>query len=199
MKKSILAAGVAALAVITAGAALAQQAPRGPHADADRDGRVSRAEFIDGRIARLTAVDANRDGVVSVEERQSGIDTRRNQRASSRFEALDKNGDGAISREEFTAREPRADRGPRAGRGERAGRPERRGQRADLRAGRGERGPVTIADVQARLATRFDRIDTNRDGFITADERAQARQALRAERQERRAARQASRPAPASE
>jgi hypothetical protein len=215
MRKSILAAGVAALAVLTAGAALAQSAPqagqhRAARGDADGDGRISRAEFVDARVARLTAIDANRDGSISAEERQSGIDTRRNQRASHRFEMLDKNGDGSISREEFTAqREPR---GERMGRGERAGRHERRGQRAGFRGGRGHgewgpraeaRSPLTIADVQTRLTTQFDRIDTNRDGFITAEERTAARQSMRAERQERRAARQAARQAspsaPASE
>lgn len=209
MRKSILAAGVAALAVLTTGAAIAQQqAPqpgqhRAARGDTDGDGRVSRAEFVDARVARLTAIDANRDGSITAEERQSGIDTRRNQRASHRFETLDKDGNGSISREEFTAqREARADRG------ERAGRHERRGHRAGFRGGRGHgewgprgeaRGPLTIANVQTRLTTQFDRVDTNRDGFITAEERTAARQAMRTERQERRAARQASPSTAASE
>ncbi|WGM32122.1 EF-hand domain-containing protein [Brevundimonas sp. NIBR11] len=213
MKKTILAAGVAALAVLTAGSALAQQAPRGPRVDADRDGQVTRAEFVDARLARLTAIDANRDGSVSAEERQSGRDTRRNQRVSARFETLDKNGDGAISREEFTApREARAD-GARQGRGHRMQGPRgHRGQWAGMRghrgqgAQRGEAPAVSIADVRTRLTTRFDRVDTNRDGVISAEERTAARQAMREQRGERRAermahraARQASPSAPASE
>ena len=197
MKKSTLAAGVAVLAVLTAGAAMAQHAQtRGARGDADGDGRISRAEFVDGRLARLTAVDANRDGSISAEERQSGIDTRRNQRVSARFETLDKDGNGAVSREEFTAREPRGDRAEHAGRGGRG----HGGDRGDAAEAR---GPMAIADGQARLTTRFDRVDTNRDGFITAEERTAARQTMREHRGERRAermaGRQASPSAPASE
>lgn len=203
MKKTILAAGVAALAVLTAGSALAQQAPRG--ARADGDGRVSRAEFVDGRLARLTAIDANRDGSISAEERQSGIDTRRNQRVSARFEALDKDGNGSVSREEFTAaREMRGDRAEHAGRGGRHGMG-RGGHRRGGEWGQGAqaRGPLAIAEVRTRLTTQFDRVDTNHDGFITAEERTAARQAMREHRGERRAERmarrQASPSAPASE
>jgi hypothetical protein len=204
MKKSTLAAGAAAvLAILTASAAMAQQAPtRGARGDTDGDGRISRAEFVDGRIARLTAIDANRDGSVSLEERQSGRDTRRNQRVSARFETLDKDGDGAVSREEFTA--TRDMRGVRNGmRGHRGG---WGGHRNHGRQGAETRGPMTIAAVETRLSTRFDRVDANHDGYITAEERTVARQAMREQRHERRAgrmahraARQASPSAPASE
>ena len=211
MRKSTLAAGAAVvLAALTAGVALAQQAPtRAARGDTDGDGRISRAEFVDGRVARLTAVDANRDGSVSAEERQSGIDTRRNQRVSARFETLDKNGDGSLSREEFTAREPRGDRAQHAGRGGRDGmgrgghRGGGRGHGGERGQGAEARGPLVIADVSARMATQFDRMDANRDGFITADERTAARQSMRDQRGERRAERmahrQASPSAPASE
>ena len=210
MRKSTLAASAAAvLAVLTAGSALAQQAPRAARADVDGDGRVSRAEFVDGRIARLTAIDANRDGSITVEERRSGIDTRRNQRVSARFEALDTDGNGAVSRDEFIA--AREMRGDRADRGARHG---MRGHRGGWRGGRGHGGgagrqgaeapgPLAIANVQTRLTTQFDRVDADHDGFITPAERVTARQAMRAhrqsQRQERRAARQASPSAPASE
>lgn len=207
MKTSILTAGAAiALALVTAGAATAQTADRPGRGDADGDGRVSRAEFVDGRIAHLTAIDANRDGSISAEERQSGVDTRRNQRASARFEALDKDGNGAISREEFTtAREGRGDRMERGGRhGMRQ--QGHRGPRGGWgRGGRGHggewgpnaeaRGPLNIAEVQTRLTTQFDRVDADRDGYITAEERTAARQAGREQRQERRAERMARRAA----
>lgn len=215
MKKSTLAIGVAALAVLTAGSAMAQQAPRGARADADGDGRISRAEFVDGRIARLTALDTNRDGSISVEERRAARQAHRAERVATRFAALDKNGDGSVSREEFTAPRERGDRAERAGRqgmrqGGHHGGPRggwgrggghghggERGQNAEAR------GPLVIADVQTRLTNQFDRVDTNRDGFISAEERTAARQAMREQwgerRAERMARRQASPSAPASE
>lgn len=213
MRKSMFAAcATAALAVLAAGSVVAQQAPqRGLRADADADGRISRAEFIDARLARLTAMDANRDGSVSAEERRTAMQARRAERAVAWFDALDKDGNGAISREEFTApREQRAERAEGAMRGERMGQHGSRhgprgGRHAGFREGRGgeARGPVAIADVQTRLATRFDRIDANRDGYITAEERTAARQAERTERREHRMSRRGAAPAspstPASE
>ena len=69
------------------------------------------------------------------------------------------------------------------------------------------RGPVVIADVQARAEQAFTRLDADNDGFVTAVEGRAGRQAMREQRRERmterRAARQAQRqaspPAPASE
>lgn len=204
MNRSILTAGAAVtLALVTAGAVMAQSADRpvrGVRADADNDGRLSRAEFVDARLARLTAIDADRDGSVSAEERQSGIDTRRNQRASSRFEALDKDGNGSISREEFTtAREARGDRAERGGRhgmrqgGHRGG--GRRGHGGEWGPNAEARGPLSIAEVQTRLTTQFARVDANSDGYITAEERAAAHQSTREDRRERRAERMARRAA----
>lgn len=194
MKKTILAADVAALAVLTAGSALAQQAQRGPRADADR--QVTRAEFVDARIARLTALDTNRDGSISVEERRAVREARRAERVSARFAALDKNGDGAISREEFTA--PREGRAEGAREGRRHGMQAHRGHRGGRGGHRGQHGAaqaVSIADVQTRLTARFDRVDTNRDGVISAEERTASRQAARERRGERRAERMAHRAA----
>lgn len=198
MKKITLAAcATAALAVLAAGSVAAQQGPqRGLRADADRDGRISRAEFIDSRLARLTALDADRDGSVSAEERRVGMQARRAERAAARFDALDKDRNGSISREEFTApREQRADGADRAVRGDRMGR--HGGRRGEARAA------MSIADVQARLTAQFDRMDADRDGVITAEERTAARQAERTESREHRMSRRGAAPAspstPASE
>ncbi|WP_205618510.1 EF-hand domain-containing protein [Brevundimonas nasdae] len=197
--------GVIALAA-AAGAATAQVppapvpapgagAPAPHHARADANRQITRAEFVDARIARLTALDTNRDGVVSPEERAAAMQARRAERAGDRFAKLDANGDGSISRAEFDAgHAARPDRGPRA---ERAGHREgRRGgaERAMRGPGR-ERGPVVIAEASAKLGERFDKMDADRDGVISADERRAAMSAQREQRQERRAARQAQRPA----
>lgn len=191
MKRTLIVGGLAALILAAGGVALAQQAPQDPprHARGDRDGdgRISKAEFVDGRVARLAAADANGDGTVSAEEMQAGREARRAQGADRMFARLDADGDGAITRAEFDAsRAARAER--RAERGERRG---GRGMRPGGRRGPGmDRGPVVIAEARSRAEQGFARLDANGDGYVTAEER----QAQRAERRERR-----SRPAPASE
>lgn len=191
MKRTLIVGGLAALTLAAAGVALAQQAPQDPpraaRGDKDGDGRISKAEFVDGRVARLTAQDADGDGTVSAAEMQAGREARQAQGADRMFARMDADGNGAITRAEFDA--SRADRGER-----RAERGERRGGRGMHRGGRRgpgmDRGPVVIADAQSRAEQGFARLDANGDGYVTAEER----QAQRAERRERR-----SRPAPASE
>jgi hypothetical protein len=205
MKITTLAAGAAlALTAVIGGAALAQTADRPSHslrADADGDGRISRAEFVDGRLDRLSATDANRDGQVSVEERRSGIDTRRNQRMSSRFETLDRDGDGSLSREEFMT--GRQGRGPAAGRpGQDAvrGMGPHRGGRSGRASERAQaRGPISLAEVRGRLTARFDRLDASRDGYLSAEELRAGRDAMRNRHGGRGPDRQPSPPATASE
>ncbi|WP_295196101.1 EF-hand domain-containing protein [uncultured Brevundimonas sp.] len=185
--------GVIALAA-AAGAATAQVPPAGataPHqARGEPNRQMTRADFVDARIARLTALDTNRDGTVSVEERAAAMQARRAERAGDRFAKLDANGDGSISRAEFDAgHAARPDRGPRAARaGDREGR--HGGAHHAMRGQGRERGPVVIAEASAKLGERFDKIDANRDGVISADERRAVMSAQREQRQERRAARQ---------
>ncbi len=204
--------GVAALALAAvAGGALAQTpaAPRAtsqthaqPHAlrgDADRDGRLSQAEFVEARTSRLAAMDANGDGSVTREEMRAAMQARMAERASQRFAKLDADGDGAISRAEFDAGHAALGEGPRPHRAMRhAGGPRgglhrgmnrgpRPGQHPD---GARERGPVVIADVRARATEQFAKLDANGDGFVTAEEQ---RAAWRAGAQQRRAAWQARR------
>ena len=208
MHKTLLAGGLAALMLASAGVAVAQQAPARPmRADTDGDSRLSRAEFVGQRVQRLTAMDANGDGSVAADERRAMMQARMASRADARFDRLDANDDGAVSRAEFDAareggREARADRGARP---MRAHRGPGRGHRGMARTE--ARGSVVIADVQARAEQAFARLDADSDGFITAAEGRAGRQAMREQRRERmverRAARQAQRQAspqtPASE
>ncbi len=212
MNKTIIVGSLAALALATAGGvAIAQQQPQErPHRgaqDADGDGRISQAEFVTGRVTRLSALDADRDGSVAREEMQAGREARRDEMAGRRFERLDANDDGAISRAEYDAA---ADARP--GRGDRTGGPGRggrgpmmggRGGRGGPGGERGERGPVVIAEVQTKLGEQFTRLDADNDGYLTEAERRagheQMREGRRERMQERRAERRASQNAPASE
>ena len=197
--------GVAALALaIAAGGALAQnqaqgqtQAPASSRAhalrgDADRDGRLSQAEFVEGRAARLAAGDANRDGSVTREEMQAAMQARRAQRADQRFAKLDANGDGAVSRAEFDAGHAARGDHPRPHRAMR-GLGGHRGPHAQAAR---ERGPVVIAEVRARAAERFAKLDADGDGFVTAQEQRTARQAQIQPRRAQRQARRQSQPSP---
>ncbi len=209
MKKMMIAGGAAALALtaVIGGVAVAQQAPAersAARADADRDGRITQAEFVQARVQRLTAMDANNDGSVTAEERAAGKQAQRAERVAARFDRLDTDRNGSISRAEFEARPERAGRGQRAGKG--PGGP--RGER--MAARREARGPVVIAEAQAKATQAFARLDVDNDGAVTVEERRGARQQMREGRQERRAERMARReargtqtppspPAPASE
>ncbi|WP_417231553.1 EF-hand domain-containing protein [Brevundimonas sp.] len=215
MKKIYMLGGLAALTFAAAGGvALAQQAPaaspqRHARADVNADGRISQAEFVQQRVQRLTASDTNRDGTVTVEERQVAMQARRAERMNARFGRLDADSNGSISRSEFDAAHAARGDGARHGaRGDRS-RGHRGGQHANRagdmaqRGGRhgAERGPVVIADAQARAAETFARLDTDNDGYLSADERRAGRQHMREQRRERmmerHGARQAS-PAPSA-
>lgn len=208
MKTSIWIGGVAAMALaVSAGVGVAQQAPsqdpgqnagrqdRMARADANGDGRISRAEFTAGRLDRLRAADANGDGIVTPEEMGAAREARQAEWGDRHFARLDADGNGAVTRAEYdAARDARVEhRGER--RAERGDRGQRRGMRGPGRGhrmggegmrGGAERGPVVIAEVEARMAEGFARLDVNGDGYITAEERQAARQGMREERRERR-------------
>jgi len=212
MKKTLLLGGMVAATLAAAGIASAQNsapnaaqtAPRHVRGDTDNDGRISQAEFVEGRIARLTTMDANGDGSVSREEMQASMQARRVERADARFAKLDADGNGAIDRAEFDAgHAARPDRGPRAERaGHRGGGGWGGGRGHAMRGPRGaegarERGPVVIAEVRQKLDESFARMDADKDGYVTADERrASMRQNWEA-RRERMTQRRAA-PAPAA-
>lgn len=229
---SLSAVVLAAAMGAVAGAATAQVPPP-PPADAppppddmggpfegvpNRNADLTRAAFVDARVARLTALDANRDGTVSVAEREAAMQARRAERADEHFAKLDANGDGSISRAEFDAGRPgrpeRADGDDRGPRGEPG--PGRGGPRHAMRGPGGpegpgapggpegrEPGPVVIAEVAAKLGERFDKMDADKNGVVTAEERRAAMPARRGDRPHRRppqgSGQQPASPAPASE
>ena len=120
MKKMIVLGGVAVLAM--SGAALAQTGNEGQRGwRMDPNARVSQAEFVDRRVARLTTMDANGDGVVAREEMQAQRQARMVERRSQMFERMDADGDGFVTGAEMRAQHE-------------ARRAERQARRAERRA-----------------------------------------------------------------
>jgi len=192
----------AASLLLIAGAASAQTAPNSPaqprelRADADRDGRLSKAEFVEARLAPLTAMDADRDGTVSAAERAASRQARAAAMATRRFETLDADKDGVVSRAEFdaVAQQARPERAGARGRhhgarhaGRRAGR-HAGNARPGMEAGqaRAAAAPVVIADVRLKAEAAFDRLDADKDGFVARTEMQAARTAMRERREARR-------------
>ena len=67
--------------------------------DRDRDGRVTRNEMLGLRVAAYRKLDADGNNLLSFEEWAV--------KTGNRFKGADANGDGALSRVEFTATKPR--------------------------------------------------------------------------------------------
>ena len=192
MKKMIVLGGVAVLAM--SGAALAQTGNDGQRGwRMDPNARVSQAEFVDRRVARLTTMDANSDGVVAREEMQAQRQARMAERRSQMFERMDVDSDGSITRAEYDAAhaqrmEQRAERGEAGER--RGGRGHRGAHRMAMRLDRDGQG-VNIEQARQRATEQFARMDADGDGFVTGAEMRAQHEARRAERQARRAERRA--------
>ena len=77
--------------------------PGRPRPDADGDGRISRAEFIDARLRPLVAMDRDNDGTICAGERMTWRQNRMAEQATRRFERLDADSNGSVSRAEFDA------------------------------------------------------------------------------------------------
>ncbi len=196
MKKILFGAGV----LLAATAAAAQMAPTAPVAP--RDGVQTRAEVVERTRAMFARVDTNRDGFITQEERQAvrgqmraKMGERRGQRMAQNrgagraqmFDRLDQNRDNVISRDEWARAE--------AMRGERRAEGRRAGMNGQWMAMRGRAGwammrmadtnrdqRISLAEAQTAAVQRFDRLDLNRDGRVTRDERQQARQQRQAQR-----------------
>jgi hypothetical protein len=214
MKKlTMIALSVSLTATAFAGAAYGEQAAR-PTRDADGNGVLTRAEAQSHAAAMFARMDVNKDGKLDQGDRAA--------RREAAFDRIDSDKNGQISRSEFAT--PRQ-RGPEAGtpgaRGEGGrhfhggwggrghhGGSEGRGHRGGM--GHGAMGPggmrsgqadankdgaVTQAEFTAGALQRFDRTDANKDGQVTREERQAARQQMRAEWQQKRAAAPAAKPA----
>ncbi len=168
--------------------AAAASAPAQPGDDSrhDRDGDVTRQQAIDHADQRFARLDLDHDGRATAEEARQAFAQRREERFGRAFERLDADRDGSLSRAEFEQgrerrAEQRGERGPRRGmRGRRHGGQGRHAERMF-----GEQGFVTREQMRERALARFDRLDQNRDGTLTASERRSG-PSFRQHREERR-------------
>lgn len=191
MKKNLargLALAVSLTATAFAGAAYGEQ---GQHAkrggDADANGVLTRAEAQTHAAARFARMDANKDGKLDQADREA--------RRAARFDRLDTDKNGQLSRQEFSAR-PQRPEGAQAGRPEggkhhgwgRRGHGRHGGMMMGRMADANKDGAVAQAEFTAAAMQRFDRLDGNKDGQVTKEERQAAREAMRQEWQNRRAA-----------
>jgi len=102
--------------------------------------------------SRFALADADQDGLISRAEWLT--------RARSDFQALDMDGDSALSAEERQAQLGE----------ERAALRARLAARQERQVGPALAGPMSLEDFEARASARFDRIDADGDGLVTVAE-----------------------------
>ena len=193
------------MTLLTLGAALIAvpvlAAPGGDRnmGDANKDGVLTRAEAEAHAKAMFVKLDVNKDGKLDQADRAA----RHAEERAQMFDRLDANKDGSISKAEWdqadSARQAKraewkAKRGERAGApGNGAERHAMRGHHGGKRGGHGGPGgwmkadangdkAISQAEFVAGALARFDRMDANKDGKVTAEERQAMRQAMRDKR-----------------
>ena len=193
------------MTLLTLGAALIAvpvlAAPGGDRnmGDANKDGVLTRAEAEAHAKAMFVQLDVNKDGKLDQADRAA----RHAEKRAQMFDRLDANKDGSISKAEWDQADAarQAKRAEwKAKRGERAGAPDEGGKRHAMRGHHGGKrgghgGPggwmkadangdkaISQAEFVAGALARFDRMDANKDGKVTAEERQAMRQAMRDKR-----------------
>jgi hypothetical protein len=187
MKLALSILGASALAASAlVSVAIAQPPGRGPGAagfallqhDANGDGRLTRAEFDAAQRARFDGVDANKDGSATPAEfkasRKAQAGAMRAASMIERFDELDTDRNGQLSRTEFSTRpvlngregHQRHEGGHRGGRDG----PGPNGPGPAKRAGANADVTLTLGEFTARGAEVFTKADANKDGVVTVTE-----------------------------
>ncbi|MEP2942421.1 MAG: hypothetical protein ABJ081_00920 [Hyphomicrobiales bacterium] len=131
-------------------------------ADTNKDGNLTRAELSAHVGKRFAKLDKDGDGSITKEERKAA----RADRRAERFAKLDTDGNGSLSPEEFQVQTDKYH-----GKGGKKG-GKHHGRHAKLDAN--QDGVIDKAEFEARAFKRFDRIDTNNDDVVSAQERQAA-------------------------
>lgn len=149
-------------------------------ADANKDGKLTKAEVTTAAEQMFAKLDTNGDGKITKEER----DAMRQKRFDERFAKLDADGNGQVSKAEFQAQRDARQKNVAEWRAEKGG-PDRGhmgrmrhhgGKMGGMRGVDGDKdGTITKAEFLARPIAMFDRADANKDGVVTADEMKAAR------------------------
>lgn len=72
-------------------------------ADSDKNGSVSKDEFVAKYNQKFITMDSNADESVSVAEYESYIEKKYEEKRKKKFQKMDSNGDGMVSFEEMSA------------------------------------------------------------------------------------------------
>lgn len=169
--KTLISTALAASILVGGAAAYAQ--PGGGHGpggrggrmiemlDGNKDGTITRDEASAALATRFDMMDTDKNGTITQAEREA----MRTRMMKDRFTRMDTDKNGQLSQEEMLA----------------ARKAKRDGMRGKMggKMGHMMRGDITRDQFMARPMAMFDRVDTNKDGQITAAERDAARDAMK--------------------
>lgn len=172
----------------------AMKAQRFAALDSDRNGELTEAELEAGRQARREKMRERRSAnraerradrpEPSAEQKRKWAERRVNRagkggdRRTNWFAIMDKNGNGTLSLAEFSAT-PEQSVLPG---GRKNGKHHRRGMGMRMMADADKNGTIALEEMRNAALARFDKVDTDGDGTISAAERQAAREARKARR-----------------
>lgn len=151
--------------------------------DLNGDSYVDRSEFVSSANKRFAEMDTDANGAVTKDERKAYRSLKREERAQRRFDRIDANGDGTISRQEDMDARAERDQKREARRAERQEKRQERRLAGDADRQKRQRvrqerfkpdanndGVVDVAENIAAAEYRFSQMDINGDGLLSQDE-----------------------------